>query len=272
MALEQINKYYNEADIDYRWLWGVGTNFSIHYGFYDKEHTSHDQALLNFNRVLADTARITRDDIVLDAGCGVGGSSVWLAKNIGCKVFGININEIQLEKANIWARRNKVSDLTEFSSQNYLRTTFPDSFFTVVWGEESICHAENKKSFLAEAKRLLKDGGRIIIADGFLNRTPEREHEKKYFSLWLKGWAVPNLSHKDEFRRYLEELGYKSISFRNVTEHVLPSSRRLYIAAILLYLLGLRTKLQMDNIRSAFYQYSILKSGLWVHGIFYAEK
>jgi tocopherol O-methyltransferase len=37
------------------------------------------------NQVLANKAKIRKTDLILDAGCGVGGSSIWLVRNIGAK-------------------------------------------------------------------------------------------------------------------------------------------------------------------------------------------
>jgi cyclopropane fatty-acyl-phospholipid synthase-like methyltransferase len=48
------------------------------------------------NEILANKVRIAQSDMILDAGCGIGGSSIWLAEHIGCRVVGIDITESQL--------------------------------------------------------------------------------------------------------------------------------------------------------------------------------
>lgn len=46
---------------------------------------------------------------MLDAGCGIGGSSIWLAKNIQCTVTGISISEKQINNAQNLALKNNVN-------------------------------------------------------------------------------------------------------------------------------------------------------------------
>lgn len=275
----KVLDYYNQCHIDYQIAWRLNKTFSIHYGFYDQDHKDHDGAVANMNRVMARMAKITSQDRVLDAGCGVGGSTVWLAKNVGAKVVGINLSARQLEVAHQLAASNSVRDLTEFSVQSFNDTRFPDDSLDVVWGLESICYAENKKRFLTEAWRVLKPGGRIIIADGFLNRASLSKREKLHLSAWLDGWAVPNLASVNEFQHYLEKLKFTNIQFEDITANVLPSSKRMFRASILFYPLskvfewrGARTKMQARNLAAAFHQYLALRQGSWLYGIFCAEK
>lgn len=279
MTMREIIEYYDQCHSDYRRLWKLDRNLAIHYGFYDKRHKTHDDAVINMNRVLAKTAKITSKDNVLDAGCGIGGSSIWIAKNIGAKVTGLNIHGAQLKIANNLAREYNVNHLVKFVKGNFMHTRFPNKRFDVIWGLESVCYAENKKDFLMEAKRLLKNKGRIVVADGFLKKENLNSKEKEEMEKWLAGWAVPNLASLTEFRTCLDELGFKNIRFRDVTENVLPSSVRMHKASILAHpaskifeSIGLRTKIQTGNTASAFYQYVTIKKGLWGYGIFYAER
>lgn len=276
---EKVIDYYNQCEFDYRWIWGLDRHHAIHYGYYDKEHTKHAQAIINLNRVLAEMAHIGKADHVLDAGCGIGGSVVWLVKNLGCRAMGISIVSRQIRRAKELARQFGVEDLADFKLQDYNLTDFPDGSFSVVWGIESVCYAPDKKKFLAEAWRLLSSGGRIVVADGFLDKKEISQREKGYLDAWLDGWAVPNLAHIEEFQNYLHELGFTNISFSNVTEQVAPSSVRMYWTALLAYpvgklmqWLGLRNETQTKNVISAYHQRSSLKNHVWSYGIFYAEK
>ena len=135
---EKIVEYYNQSQIDYELIWGLKKHLSIHYGFYDKKHPTHGEAVLNFNRILATNLSITGGDIVLDAGCGIGGSSIWLAKNYGCKVIGITVVPDQVKQATKLAKLHGVDHLVSFELQDYTKTSLSGESFTVVWGLESV--------------------------------------------------------------------------------------------------------------------------------------
>lgn len=279
MSSDRVIDYYSQCYADYRRFWGVEKNLSIHYGFHDRKHRSHGDALTNMNRVLARICRIKPGDTILDAGCGIGGSAIWLAKSFGVSVTGINIHEMQIEIAREMAIRNNADDLVKFTSGDFTNTRFFQNSFDVVWALESICYAEKKRDFLCEAKRILKNKGRIVVADGFLKKAGLTENEKDDVDRWLGGWAVPNLASVDEFRKYLEELNFRNIGFTEITKNVMPSSKRMFATGVLTYLLGkslelvgIRTRTQTNHIVAIFYQHLTLRRGLWTYGIFDAEK
>src|ERR1700694_4686200 len=158
--LSRIRAYYDETWMDYRMLWLNPQNRAIHFGYWDEHTASHTQSLLAMNRVLASHLGIRSGQRILDAGCGVGGSAIWLAKTYDVKVVGITPVASQAARAYRYAQEQGVADQVSFEQQDYTHTTFSDASFDVVWAMESLCHAPNKRLVLAEARRLLRPSGR----------------------------------------------------------------------------------------------------------------
>lgn len=278
MSTDDIQEYYTRSHIDYQLVWGVYRNYGVHVGFYDDDHDSHDAAVENMNRVLADTADIGPDDRVLDAGCGVGGSSVWLADHRDASVVGSNITDAQLERARRLAASRELDGQVEFVNDDFTDMDFPDDSFDVVWGLESVCHADDTAAFLAEAARVLAPGGRLVVADRFMATRDFSSDQRRRMNHWLDGWAIPHLAHRDDFRTALESTDFVDIAFRDITEHTLPSSRWMAVACGLCYpgsrllqFLRLRDETQTKNVIGGYYQYLTLRDGLWTHGIFSAS-
>ena len=156
MDKQAIATWYDESSPLYRYFWYLNSDsFALHYGFWDKKTKHIGDALQNTNKVMAKQANITQNDRVLDAGCGIGGSVLWLAKYKKADVVGISISVKQIEKAKKLAKQAKVDHLVSFSVIDYLQTGFPNESFDVVWAIESVCHAEKKEDFLEEAYRVL---------------------------------------------------------------------------------------------------------------------
>lgn len=70
-------------------LWLNPQNRAIHFGYWDEHIRSHSESLLNINRVLTNHLGIRSGQRILDAGCGVGGSTIWLAKTYQVEVVSI---------------------------------------------------------------------------------------------------------------------------------------------------------------------------------------
>ncbi len=270
--------YYDYTLPFYRFFWHKNTN-AIHYGFWEKGIKSHEESLLNSNRFMAEKAKIKKGDLVLDAGCGVGGSSIWIAKNYGVHVVGITISVKQLEKAKELAKQNKVEHLVKFYLRDYLKTEFENETFDVVWGQESVCHAIDKFNFLKESYRVLKNNGRVIIADGFKKREPQNQKETKVYIDFLEGLSLPSLDTFNQFRASLERSGFRNIQLWDKSKEILPSSRRMfkmckfgYLFAKLTEKLRLTPKLLTKNNLAGIVQYEAMKIGLGCYGVFYGEK
>lgn len=272
-------KHYDDCYNDYLFAWCNKENLALHYGYWDENTSSHHQALINKNQVLYDLAGISSTDHVLDAGCGIGGSSIWMAKQHGNQMTAITISKQQTVHAAQHAKRQGVSEKTDFQVSDFCNTPFKDESFDVIWGLESICHALNKGDFLKEAFRLLKPGGRIVVCDGFITRREFDDSEWEDIVTCLNGWAVPNLCSRDEFTHLLEENKFSNINYKDITPETLPSADYMYKVAkrlkpvqLLTQWLGLRSKAQTANFKVGIAQHRLFKDQLVEYGIFTATK
>src|SRR3954464_9192378 len=105
-----IENYYDQTEIHYRMHWKLNEGMGLHYGIWDEKAKNLTDAILNTNHRLLTLGEIKPSDLVLDAGCGIGGSSIYLAKNIGCNVKGITLSKKQVNTATQLAKANGVAD------------------------------------------------------------------------------------------------------------------------------------------------------------------
>lgn len=97
---------------------------------------------------------------ILDIGCGTGSLCLELAR-LGAKVTGIDISEAMLEVARDKARRTGMT--VKFLRADALHLPFEDASFDAVVSVTVMEFVPDLKRALAEAYRVLKPGGRLIV-------------------------------------------------------------------------------------------------------------
>ena len=83
MQTDLVKEHYDKVSPYYQKFWGN----HLHHGYYLSGNESKEKAQENLIKVLVNKASIKKQSEVLDIGCGIGGTSVWLARNYNCKVL-----------------------------------------------------------------------------------------------------------------------------------------------------------------------------------------
>jgi len=144
---------------------------------------------------------------VLDVGCGIGGTSRHLAKTFGSgtQVTGITLSPKQVERATELAKEQNLPNAS-FRVMNALEMEFPADTFDLVWACESGEHMPDKKKYVEEMVRVLKPGGRLVIATWCQRSTPPAFTEEDLVNLdyLYKEWAHPYFISIEEYASLVE--------------------------------------------------------------------
>src|SRR2546429_843752 len=115
----------------------------------------------------ATLARIQPGEQVLDVGCGTGTLAMEVARRVGRagRVAGVDPGTQQIARARAKAARRNLP--IEFQTGMIEQLPFPDQSFDVVLSTLMMHHlpAPLKRQGLAEIARVLKPGGRLVMAD-----------------------------------------------------------------------------------------------------------
>jgi sarcosine/dimethylglycine N-methyltransferase len=161
---DNAESYYDSDDADafYAMIWG---GEDIHVGCYEETRDIRTASVETVDRMIGQLAKLDSDTNVLDLGSGYGGSARRLAATRGCSVTCLNISETQND-AN--RAKNVAAGLAE--QIRVLHGSFedipaPDKSFDVVWSQDAILHASDRRKVFSEAFRVLKPGGEMIFTD-----------------------------------------------------------------------------------------------------------
>ena len=163
---QDIREFYDASSGLWEKIWGE----HMHHGYYGKNgnyRLDRRQAQIELIEELliwAGYAENNAPENIIDVGCGIGGSTLHLAQKFGSKATGITLSPVQAFRAKERAAEAGLDDRVRFEVANALEMPFQDDTFDWVWSLESGEHMPDKSKFLAECYRVLKPGGKIILA------------------------------------------------------------------------------------------------------------
>jgi tocopherol O-methyltransferase len=204
---QRIIQHYDVISPFYRSLWGE----HIHHGYWIRGDESKERAQLQLIEHLAQLANVKSGSDVLDVGCGIGASSLHLARTYHAKATGITISSVQIEMANQAAATERLP--VKFLLMDAEAMDFENQF-DLLWCVESISHFERREQFFASAARLLKPGGTFAIIDWFKNANLTPSEIRKYIAPIEKG-MLAKLQTMDDYESFLASNNLK-IAHREV--------------------------------------------------------
>lgn len=194
----------------------------IHLGYYNKEEMEAGYKKKDFIQAKYDFVDemmkfggidedIGKEVKVLDVGCGVGGTSRYLAKNLGPKaqVTGITLSPNQVARAQELADEQGVPN-ANFCVMNALDMDFPDNSFDIVWACESGEHMPDKKKYIEEMMRVLKPGGKYVMATWCQRddrEVPFTKKDERDLNFLYEEWTHPYFISIEAYKELIDETG-----------------------------------------------------------------
>lgn len=207
---QRVSEFWDKLSPHFRDLWGE----HLHDGFYETGAESKEAAQEKLVAYLADFAGLPRDARGLDIGCGMGATSVWLAKHLGAHMTGLTLSATQVRIARELAAREGVS--AEFLHQDADRfeTAAP---FDFAWMVGVLGHFEDQRGFLARSGRLVRSGGRFVLADWVAAPELSAADRKRWVDPVLEGMLMPDIASLEDYAGWMSASGYHVLETRDLT-------------------------------------------------------
>ena len=277
---DTIKKYYSDTQFEYKlvWNWRSKNTPALHFGYYDEKARDHHRSVIRANEVLADFGGIQKGARIIDAGCGLGHSTLWLGEHYDARVTGITIVPRQVETMKKFIEKKGIRNV-DFLEASYFDMPFENNSVDVVWAIEAVCHAQDKSQFYREAFRVLKPGGKLLIGENLRTARPLDEEKERLLKYIFNSWAIPDLDTENEHRAHANAAGFRSFTNKDVTSHMLISYRNLEEMCKrwawltkLLYAFRIISKVRRDNMMGSLLQYKAIKEKVFTYNHLLAEK
>lgn len=268
----KIRKFYDFGSPLYMQIYGQ----HIHDGYYVTGNESKEEAQENLIKLIVEKAGIKKGSRILDVGSGVGGSSIWLAKNLGAVTTGITISPVQIELANKLANEQKASSsflLMDAENMHFSET------FGVIWAVAVMTHLQDQRRFLKLADSFLVKGGKLIIFDWMLHEYSISMQNDKDVKAVLDGMLLPALYSLETYREWVTQLGYQIVYSEDITDYTIKTWDDALSVIKEPQFLQMAQRLTADDIKESFRFFKsvramkqAMKKGKLTSGILIAKK
>ncbi|WOB45144.1 methyltransferase domain-containing protein [Thermoleptolyngbya oregonensis NK1-22] len=221
---QQIQTFYDASSGLWEQVWGE----HMHHGYYGPagtERKERRQAQIDLIEELLHWGGVSRATAILDVGCGIGGSSLYLAEKFGATATGITLSPVQARRATERAAADGLGDRTQFQVADALKMPFADGRFDLVWSMESGEHMPDKLQFLKECHRVLKPGGTFLMATWChrpINESPLTQEEQVHLEKIYRVYRLPYVISLAEYEAIARNLGYQNLRTADWSPAVAP--------------------------------------------------
>ena len=223
---QQIQQFYDASSGLWEQIWGE----HMHHGYYGidgRDRKERRQAQIDLIEHLLTWGGVTQAPQILDVGCGIGGSSLYLANQLNADVTGITLSPVQADRAAERAKTFGLADRTRFQVADALEMPFADNSFDLVWSLESGEHMPHKIKFLAECHRVLKPGGTLLMAT-WCHRPiappdlPLTADERRHLADIYRVYCLPYVISLPEYEAIAHDLSFTDLRTEDWSTAVAP--------------------------------------------------
>jgi ubiquinone/menaquinone biosynthesis C-methylase UbiE len=165
----------------------------------DEFHTRGRKA----TREVAELSNIKASDLVLDVGCGLGGTARYLAEQYRCKVKGIDLTQEYISVGTKLTALVNLDDRVKLRHGSALDIPYEDERFDIVWTQHVQMNIADKRRFYSEIGRVLKPGGRFLFHDVFRSS----KESPLFPTPWAEDASMSALETETEVRATIEQVG-----------------------------------------------------------------
>ena len=213
---QQVGKFYDLVSPHFRRLWGE----HLHDGYYETGAESKEAAQEALVAHLAGLCGLPRNARGLDIGCGMGATSVWLAKHLEARMTGITLSATQVSIARELAAHERVQATFLQADAEHFQPAEP---FDFAWMVGVLGHFEDQQGFVRNAARLVRPGARFMLADWVSAPDLTSADRRRYVDPVLEGMLMPDIASLPDYMAWFSEYHFRVLESRDLTRETLKT-------------------------------------------------
>ena len=220
---ERIRQFYNSSTPLWLDTWGE----HMHHGFYGIDGNikkENKQAQIDLINEVINWANIKSAHHILDAGCGVGGSSRYLSKKFDASVLGLTLSNVQAAAAEKYNKAQGLENKVSIMVKDMLTLDKKDGPFDLIWSLESAEHIPDKKSLLHLFNSLLETKGKCVIVTWCISSSYGNLTDKQQDLIQKieKLYHLPPMISLHEYTILMKEAGFINVHSADWSAAVAP--------------------------------------------------
>lgn len=221
---EDVQELYDRASERFAVLY----DDNLHFGYWDDDaDDSLAAATDRMTDLYIEALATTPGRRVLDVGCGTGRPALRLAGASGAEIVGISLSDGEVKRANERSLREGRERQVRFERADAMALPYGPGSFDDAWALESLGHMPDRAQALREIARVLRPGGRLVIADGYCYEGPVDAAGVALMDRLCAAFRMVPPPTLDGYADLLAAAGFTVVERRDLSPHARRSMTRL---------------------------------------------